>query len=128
MTRLRIEGGLPFIEVTLRYRGKSLRLKNVLVDTGSAGSLFSADRVAEIGIQLEAHDTLQRIAGVGGSEFVFTKHIESLALGDMCCENMEIEVGAMDYGFPIEGILGSDFLLAVGALIDMNTLEIRLAV
>ncbi len=34
----------------------------------------------------------------------------------------------MDYGFPIEGILGSDFLLAVGALIDMNTLEIRLAV
>jgi hypothetical protein len=39
--------------------------------------------------------------------------------------DFEIEVGAMDYGFPADGILGLDFLLRAGALIDLRQLEVR---
>jgi len=41
--------------------------------------------------------------------------------------NFAIEVGAMDYGFAIDGIIGTDFLLQVGAVIDLSRLEIRRA-
>jgi len=40
--------------------------------------------------------------------------------------DFEIEVGAMDYGFPADGILGLDYLLRTGALIDLQHLELRL--
>jgi hypothetical protein len=55
---------------------------------------------------------------VGGVEFVFAKLVDQVAIGDLLAENFMIEVGAMDYVFPIDGILGMDFLLAVGAIID----------
>jgi hypothetical protein len=38
-----------------------------------------------------------------------------------------IEVGAMDYDFPAEGILGLDYLLRTGALIDLRRLELGLS-
>ena len=31
----------------------------------------------------------------------------------------------MDYGFPADGILGLDFLLHIGAVIDLEGLELR---
>jgi hypothetical protein len=40
---------------------------------------------------------------------------------------VEIHIGAMDYGFPIQGILGLDFLLQVRAVIDLDALEVRSA-
>ena len=52
-----------------------------------------------------------RIRGVGGAEFVFTKRIDRLAIGELDSHNFESEVGAMDYGFPIDGIIGMDFLI-----------------
>ncbi len=56
--------------------------------------------------------------GIGGAKFVFLKRID---------RNFAIEVGAMDYGFAIDGIIGTDFLLQVGAVIDLSRLEIRRA-
>ena len=76
MTGFRVQDDLPFVETKLVYRGQEIQLSNVLVDTGSARSVFAADKVAEIGISLEPQDAIHRIAGVGGSEFVFTKTID----------------------------------------------------
>ena len=39
-------------------------------------------------------------------------------------EAFEIEVGAMDYRFEIEGILGMDFLTSVGAVIDLSRMQV----
>ncbi len=39
--------------------------------------------------------------------------------------DFDIEVGAMDYGFHIQGLLGVDFLLRSKAVIDLGALEIR---
>jgi hypothetical protein len=125
--KLYLEGGLPYLAVTLRFAGRQLRLDRVLLDTGSAGSVFAADAVDVLGIGPESTDRLRRILGVGGSEFVYSKRVEELALGDMRVRGFEIQVGAMRYGFPLDGIVGMDFLLATRAVIDLGTLELRVS-
>ena len=125
--RIQVRDGLPYVTVTLLYRGQPLDLANVLVDTGSAGTLLAADQVLAVGLQYEANDMVQRIRGVGGAEFVFIKRIDRLSVGELQVSDFDIEVGAMDYGFAIDGILGTDFLLQVGAVIDLSRLEIRRA-
>jgi len=124
--KIRLEGGLAFVEVTLTHKGRSLSLQNVILDTGSAATLFSADEVAKVGVVPEPQDPIRRVLGVGGSEFVFSKQIEKLVLGEMELAAFPIQVGAMDYGFPLQGLLGMDFFLQSKAVIDLGTLEIRL--
>ena len=42
---------------------------------------------------------------------------------DQCqLKEFEIEVGGMDYGYEIKGILGMDFLTHAGALINLKDL------
>jgi hypothetical protein len=122
---IQVRDGLPYVMVTLLYRGQQLDLANMLLDTGSAGTLFAADQVLAVGLQYEADDPVQRIQGIGGAEFVFVKRIDRLSVGELQVSDFAIEVGAMDYGFAIDGIIGTDFLLQVGAVIDLSRLEIR---
>ena len=108
---------------TIHHR-QCVTLKNVLLDTGSAGSIFSTDQVADIGLSYEPNDFVHRIRGVGGSEFVFTKRVDVLKVGGLQVANFEIEIGAMNYGFDMDGIIGLDFLTQVGALIDLDRMEL----
>jgi len=125
--RIRIKNGLPYISATLIHRSQRVTLKNVLLDTGSAGSIFSTDKVTGIGLTYEPDDLVHRIRGVGGSEFVFTKRVDEVNVGDMKATGFEIEIGAMNYGFDMDGIIGVDFLTKVGALIDLKRRELRSA-
>lgn len=67
---------------------------------------------------------IRRIRGVGGTEFVFSKRVDELSVGDLSVSHFDIEVGAMDYGFDLDGIIGLDFLRAVRAKIDLGALTI----
>src|SRR6476660_853919 len=125
--KIRLQRGLAYVEAALTFRGRSLLLGDVILDTGSASTIFSADRLLEIGIVPEPVDAIHRLRGVGGTEFAFTKRLDLLAVADMAVPDLEIEVGAMDYGFPADGILGLDYLLKIGALIDLRRLELRLS-
>lgn len=122
--RIRLENGLPYVTVSLSHRSQELELAKVLLDTGSAGTIFSADRVLDLGLAYEADDTVYRIRGVGGAEFVFSKRVDNLSLGDLAVSGFEIEIGAMDYGFEFDGILGTDFLCQTRAVIDLDRLQI----
>ena len=75
----------------------------------------------------EGGDVLRRIRGVGGTEFVFMKRLDHLSVGDLEAPSFEIEVGAMAYGFPGEGVLGLNFLRQSGALINLRQLELHRA-
>src|SRR5215475_4873333 len=124
---IQMRDGIPYVTVTLLYGGQQLDLTIALLDTGSAGTLFAADQVLAVGIQYEADDPVQRIRGIGGTEFVFVKRIDRLSVGELQVSDFAIEVGAMDYGFDIDGMIGTDFLLQVGAAIDLSRLEIHRA-
>jgi predicted aspartyl protease len=101
-----------------------MAIDNVLLDTGSGGTVFKMDVVEEIGITIEYDDVIETISGVGGSEFVYKKDIDSITLGDLELNNFKIEVGVMDYGFEINGILGMDFMKTVGAVINLDEMKV----
>ncbi len=122
--KIRLEGRLPFVSATIQYAARRLDVDLVLVDTGSAGSVFSADVLGPLGFEPEETDIIRQIRGVGGSEFVYSKKVEELTVGEMAVRGFEIQVGAMYYGFPINGIIGMDFLVATKAVVDLARLAI----
>jgi predicted aspartyl protease len=124
---IRLQDELPFVAIVLTYRGQEIEFENVLLDTGSAGTIFPTDRLSQVGLRYEADDMVHRVRGVGGAEFVFSKRVDQLSVGTLGVNDFEIEVGALDYGFEIEGILGMDFLTEVGAKIDLANLVIEQA-
>ena len=86
--------------------------------------IINADLAADAGVYVSPTDTLRRLRGVGGHEHVFTGRIDRLAIGDHGLDDFEVEVGEMDYGFRIGGILGMDFLRTAQAVIDLGQLMI----
>jgi hypothetical protein len=89
---IQVRDGLPYVTVTLLYGGQQLDLANVLLDTGSAGTLLAADQVLAVGLQYEADEPVQRIRGIGGAEFVFVKRIDHLSVGELQVSDFEVVV------------------------------------
>jgi hypothetical protein len=90
-------------------------MENVVLDTGSTGTVFAADKVLSLGLRYEAQDGVHPVRGVGGGvEFVFTKRVDRLSVGELRAD-----------GFEIDGILGMDILVRAGAAVDLARLEIR---
>ncbi|UJF33019.1 retropepsin-like aspartic protease [Paenibacillus hexagrammi] len=121
---LRLLHGLPIVCIDVVFSGRRLRLENVLLDTGSSGTILDADKVAEIGVKPEGTDRTAIIHGVGGTEIVFTKWFDAVALGDWTVKECKVEIGAMDYGIEIDGILGFDFIRTAGLIIDTNKMQV----
>lgn len=125
--RLRLRGGLVFVSMRLMMHDRRITLKDVLLDTGSAATLFSLDAVAALGLKPEPQGPLRRIRGVGGSEYVFEKSVSMISVGSLRQRDFAIQVGIMDYGMRCDGILGLDFLLQVRAVIDLGERRLRQA-
>src|SRR5699024_12326439 len=102
--KLKIEDGLLLTDIQLTFRGNSLSLHRVLVDTDSGGTIISIDLAESIGIIAEEDDMIYRITGVGGSEFVFTKKIDSIKIVDAEIRVFILEVGEMNYGCDLDGM------------------------
>jgi hypothetical protein len=119
--KLIIEDGLLLTDIELIFKGKSLRLKRVLVDTRSGSTIVSTDLAESIGIVAEENDMMYRIKGVGGSEFVYSKKVIQFKIGDKVAENFPLEIGAMNYGFDLDGIIGLDILQEIKAIINIET-------
>ncbi|MEW6363658.1 MAG: retropepsin-like aspartic protease [Acidobacteriota bacterium] len=124
--RLRLKDSLPFVSLTVTYRGLPVEVPEVLVDTGSATTILAADIVEAVRIAPSPEDALCTLRGVGGNEVVFTRRVDSLRLGHFEMAHFEIEIGGMDYGFDINGILGMDCLTRAGAVINLRDMEIDL--
>jgi len=125
--QLLLKDELPFTTVKISFQGEAIEIDNVLVDTGSASTLFAADILSAIHVTPEPHDKLYAIRGVGGSETVFSRGMDYVQVGKQRLDQFEVEIGGMDYGFEINGILGMDFLAAVGAIINLREFRIEFA-
>ena len=123
--QLTLQDDLPFVRVTLAYRGRTVDIDQVLLDTGSASSIFAARAVAPIDVLPEMTDTVYTVRGIGGTEAVFTRQIEGVSIETQTITDFEIEVGGMNYGFDIDGILGMDFLTRAGAIINLHNLTLE---
>ena len=123
--RFELKYGIPFVSAIFKHGDKEIILENVVIDTGSGGTILPTETAFELGLEAELNDTLHRIRGVGGTEFVYEKAIDSIQLGNVEVYNFQIQIGAMNYGFGIDAILGMNFLKSGKLLIDCGKLEIR---
>lgn len=112
--------GLPFITIIIEVKDKQKTLDKVLVDTGAASSLFNIDSVFEQGVDFEPEDTICKMVGIGGTEYVIQREIESVSIDNAKVDKPKVQFGEMDYGFPIDGIIGADILKRVNAIIDFE--------
>lgn len=124
---LRLKDDLPFLQVTITFRNSTLTIQDVLLDTGSASTIFAADVVARLGITPEADDILRTIQGVGGVKVVYERQIDKLAIENHSIRDLIIEVGGMDDGFAINGILGMNVLRNINAIINLAEMKIEFA-
>jgi hypothetical protein len=125
---LTLRDRLLFASVTLTYRGATVEVPDMLVDTGSATTLVDADFAESIGIIARHGDRIHNVHGVGGgAELVYSHRIDRVALDGHGVDGFVIEVGLIDYGFQLNGIVGVNFLLAAGAVIDLRHLTLTFA-
>lgn len=115
---------LPCVSVTLQNKNQSLQLNRVLVDTGSASTLFSTDLLSKIDLVPHPEDQVKRIFGVGGSEVVILKSIDSIQIEQTELKHFEIQIGDMNYGIELDGILGVNFLKSTQAIIDFQSMSL----
>ncbi|OZM58722.1 hypothetical protein CIB95_03900 [Lottiidibacillus patelloidae] len=121
MIKIKEVAGLPFISASVTFRGQKTELENVLIDTGSAGTIFNVNKLEHIGVKPEPNDVTQTITGVGGLEFVYTKELDQISIAkDIKIKNFLIELGSMEYGLDLDGIIGYDFMKSVGLNIDLK--------
>lgn len=122
--KLLFKHNLPFVTATVAYHGAKILVPDVLVDTGSAITIFSTDIVTLTHIAPEHTDILHRIRGVGGADVVFMRTVDYIQVGTSRIMNFQIDIGGMDYGFDINGILGMDFLTNAGAIINLKEMSL----
>ena len=122
--QLTLREGLLYVDLSVVYRLQNRRIPNVVIDTGSARTVLSADWLAKIGLVPERCDTLYTVRGIGGTEVVFARQVDQLNIGPVLLTPIEIEVGGLDYGFTLNGILGVDLLRRSQAILDMAALEL----
>lgn len=75
-----------------------------------------------VGVRIEPGDFLNKIRGVGGVEVVYSKYFDFVKAGEVSLSLFEVEIGDMNYGMEIDGILGFDFIRSAGLVIDSNEL------
>ena len=125
--QLQLKYDLPCVTVRVAYRGAEIEIPDVIVDTGSGSTLISTEYAARAGILPLPQDRLRNVQGVGGIEAVFIRQVDRIQVGERQLRGFEIDVGIMDYGFAINGLLGMNFLLQSGAVIDLEALTIDFA-
>jgi hypothetical protein len=116
--------GLLHATVTLTYQGRAAVIERVIVDTGAARTLISADAVFDLGIFATPTDELTIMSGIGGEDFAFRKEIDCASFGTFELKSLLLDFGNLDEGFGINGIIGLDILLKGKFVIDLADMSI----
>lgn len=127
MTNIEYRDGLVFTSMKIFFRGKSIVIENIVVDTGAAETIISPDVVEEIGIFAELDDYVHSFYGIGGSlHNFFSKQVEEINLGSVSLNKVKLDFGVIDPQGYINGLLGLDILMKLNAVIDLKKLAITL--
>jgi len=120
--RIDLVDGLLQTSITIIYKGHSLTIDKLVIDTGASHTLISADAVADIGVYFETGDEIVSAFGIGGEESCFRKAFDAVALGDFQIERFKLDVGVLHEKLGINGLLGLDLLMAAKIVIDLSEL------
>jgi predicted aspartyl protease len=110
--------------MTICYKGRSLTIDKLVIDTGAAHSLLSSDIVSEIGIKFENGNKLVRSFGIGGDEYSFRKQIDQIQLGDLVMKDITLDFGVFHENIShINGLIGLDILKNGEMIINLHHMQ-----
>lgn len=110
--------------MTIYYKGRSLTIDNLVIDTGAAHSLLSSDIVSQIDIKFVNGDKLVRSFGIGGDEYSFRKQVDRIQLGSLVLNDVSIDFGVFHEDIDhINGLIGLDILKSGDMIIDLKQME-----
>lgn len=127
MIKIEYKDGLLFTSLEIFFRGSSLVIDNIVIDTGATETIISPDVVEEIGIFAELEDDVHSFYGVGGSlHNFFSKPVDGITLGNVKLNKTKLDFGVVDPQEQINGLLGLDILKRLNAVIDLKELSLSL--
>lgn len=120
--KIEMQGGLPIVIVSLAYKGKLIRLDNVLLDTGCSTTIFDTDEVEEVGLIIDRrHGQPRRMYGIGGeSELCYEQTVSNLEIDGYLLESFQLQLGITKETYGFNGILGVDFMIKASLIIDFQ--------
>jgi predicted aspartyl protease len=118
--KIYIFDGLICTDVVISFKGKSKKLKNVVIDTGAVQSIINSLAVEELEILAHSGDKLLTTVGIGGDMNFFYSKVDKLEITDMTFENIEMDFGEIDPKGEIMGLVGLDLLKELRAVIDVE--------
>lgn len=119
--------GLPIVSVSLTYKGKTMCLHDVLLDTGCSTTIFDTDEVEEIGLIIDRkYGRPRRMYGVGGeSELCYEQIVTDIKINDYFFNSFQIQLGITKETYGFNGILGVDFMNESNIIIDFNEMVVK---
>ncbi|WP_134702347.1 hypothetical protein [Ammoniphilus sp. YIM 78166] len=119
-----MQDGLPIVTISLTYLGNKICLDNILLDTGCATTIFDTDEVESIGLVIDrANGRAKRMYGVGGeSELCYEQIVSDLVIDDYLLDCFPLQLGITKETYGFNGILGVDFMMKSGLIIDFEEL------
>ncbi|MGD9679363.1 MAG: aspartyl protease family protein [Vulcanibacillus sp.] len=121
-----VKNGLPITNVKLTYNDESMMIENVLIDTGSAVTIFDTDIVENIGLTIDpSQGKAVYMYGVGGkSEVCFQQQVKQLIIDNISLEMYTVQLGMTMVPYGFNAILGADFFSKTNASIDFRNYQI----
>ncbi|WP_047151331.1 aspartyl protease family protein [Aneurinibacillus tyrosinisolvens] len=117
--------GLLHVSFIITYQEKTIALEHVIIDTGAARTIISADAVFDLGIFAAADDEINVMYGIGGEDYSFRKVVDEIEFAPFKISDFPIDFGDLDEAFGINGIIGLDVLLAGKFVIDLENMVIH---
>jgi len=76
--RIHYDGNLLTVTLSVTYRGQTMQIPDVIVDTGSSHTVFSPDVLEQIGVTYENGDAVYEAYGIGGTVPFYTKIMDEI--------------------------------------------------
>lgn len=125
--KIEMREGLPLVSVLLSYNGKTMQLNDVLLDTGCSTTIFDSDEVEAIDLIIDrANGRPRRMYGVGGeSELCYEQIVSDLIINHHLFAAFQLQLGITKETYGFNSILGIDFMIESGAIIDLKEMIVK---
>ncbi len=104
--KISFDGQLITTSLIVTFRGKTLRIDDVIIDTGSSHTVISPDVLEEIGVTYENGDTIYDVYGIGGNVPFYTKVMAEIQIDQFNVKEIDVGVLPKDHN----GLLGLNIL------------------
>ena len=106
----------------MEYEGKTVKVDNCILDTGSATTAVDIELVD---FNYRKPATIKRLFGIGGgTQEVIAQKVDKIIIDRTEIEDIEIEFGDIRADLGINGFIGNDILSLFTITIDYSRQEI----